>query len=128
LRQAKVAGVTVPDVVVDDPSGEATTLVVGWGSTFGPIGAAARRVRNAGRAIATAHLRHLNPFPGNLGEVLASYSRVVVPEMNLGQLALLLRAKYLVDAVSYTKVAGLPFKAEELQHVFTDIIEGGGTR
>ncbi|HEX5119549.1 MAG TPA: 2-oxoacid:acceptor oxidoreductase subunit alpha [Pseudonocardiaceae bacterium] len=128
LRQAKVSGVTVPDVVVDDPSGEATTLVVGWGSTYGPIGAAARRVRNTGRPIATVHLRHLNPFPNNLGDVLASYSRVVVPEMNLGQLALLLRAKYLVDAVSYTKVAGLPFKAEELQGVFTDIIEGGVTR
>ncbi len=128
LRQAKIDGITVPDVVVDDPSGEASVLVVGWGSTFGPIGAAARRVRGAGYQVATAHLRHLNPLPGNLGEVLASYSRVIVPEMNLGQLALLLRAKYLVDAVSYTKVAGLPFKAEELQHVFTDIIEGGVTR
>jgi 2-oxoglutarate ferredoxin oxidoreductase subunit alpha len=128
LRQAKIDGITVPDVVVDDPSGKATTLVVGWGSTFGPIGAAARRVRNAGLDIATAHLRHLNPMPANLGEVLAGYSRVVVPEMNLGQLALLLRARFLVDAVSYTKVAGLPFKAEELQNVFTDIIEGGVTR
>jgi 2-oxoglutarate ferredoxin oxidoreductase subunit alpha len=128
LRQAKIDGIKVPDAVVDDPSGEASVLVVGWGSTFGPIGAAARRVRGAGHQVATVHLRHLNPLPGNLGEVLASYSRVVVPEMNLGQLALLLRAKYLVDAVSYTKVAGLPFKAEELQHVFTDIIEGGATR
>jgi 2-oxoglutarate ferredoxin oxidoreductase subunit alpha len=128
LRQAKIDGITVPDVVVDDPSGEATVLVVGWGSTFGPIGAAARRVRNAGHQVATAHLRHLNPLPANLGTVLARYSRVVVPEMNLGQLALLLRAKFLVDAVSYTKVAGLPFKAEELAHVFTDIIEGGMTR
>jgi len=128
LRQAKIDGISVPDVVVDDPSGEATVLVVGWGSTFGPIGAAARRVRNAGHNVATAHLRHLNPLPANLGDVLARYSRVVVPEMNLGQLALLLRARFLVDAVSYTKVAGLPFKAEELQHVITDIIEGGMTR
>jgi 2-oxoglutarate ferredoxin oxidoreductase subunit alpha len=128
LRQAKIEGVTVPDVEVDDPSGEATVLVVGWGSTYGPIGAAARRVRNAGEKVATVHLRHLNPLPANLGDVLAAYSRVVVPEMNLGQLALLLRAKFLVDAVSYTKVAGVPFKAEELQHVFTDIIEGGVTR
>jgi 2-oxoglutarate/2-oxoacid ferredoxin oxidoreductase subunit alpha len=128
LRQAKIDGISVPDVVVDDPSGEATVLVVGWGSTFGPIGAAARRVRNAGHNVATAHLRHLNPFPANLGDVLARYSRVVVPEMNLGQLALLLRARFLVDAVSYTKVAGLPFKAEELQHVITDIIEGGMAR
>ncbi len=128
LRQAKIDGIKVPDVVVDDPSGAASVLVVGWGSTFGPIGAAARRVRNAGHDVATVHLRHLNPLPANLGEVLARYSRVVVPEMNLGQLALLLRAKFLVDAVSYTKVAGLPFKAEELQHVITDIIEGGMTR
>ncbi|HEX4703202.1 MAG TPA: 2-oxoacid:acceptor oxidoreductase subunit alpha [Pseudonocardiaceae bacterium] len=128
LRQAKIDGISVPDVVVDDPSGEATVLVLGWGSTFGPIGAASRRVRNAGQHVATAHLRHLNPFPANLGDVLAGYSRVVVPEMNLGQLALLLRAKFLVDAVSYTKVAGLPFKAEELQHVLTDIIEGGMAR
>jgi 2-oxoglutarate ferredoxin oxidoreductase subunit alpha len=128
LRQAKIDGIEVPNVVVDDPSGEASVLVVGWGSTFGPIGAAARRVRNAGQQVATVHLRHLNPLPANLGDVLRAYSRVVVPEMNLGQLALLLRAKYLVDAVSYTKVAGLPFKAEELQHVFTDIIEGGVTR
>jgi 2-oxoglutarate ferredoxin oxidoreductase subunit alpha len=128
LRQAKIDGISVPDVVVDDPSGEATVLVVGWGSTFGPIGAAARRVRNAGHNVATAHLRHLNPFPANLGDVLARYSRVLVPEMNLGQLALLLRARFLVDAVSYTKVAGLPFKAEELQHVITDIIEGGMAR
>jgi 2-oxoglutarate/2-oxoacid ferredoxin oxidoreductase subunit alpha len=128
LRQAKIDGITVPDVVVDDPSGEAAVLVLGWGSTFGPIGAAARRVRNAGHHVATTHLRHINPFPANLGDVLARYSRVVVPEMNMGQLAMLLRAKYLVDVVSYTKVAGTPFKAEELQHVLTDIIEGGMAR
>ncbi len=125
LRAAKIAGITVPDVEVDDPSGDATVLALGWGSTFGPIGAAARRVRAGGGSIATAHLRHLNPLPANLGEVLRRYQRVVIPEMNLGQLAMILRATYLVDAISYTKVAGLPFKAEELQGVFTDIIEGG---
>ncbi|TVT30276.1 2-oxoacid:acceptor oxidoreductase subunit alpha [Amycolatopsis rhizosphaerae] len=124
LRQAKVDGVAVPDLVVDDPSGNARVLVLGWGSTYGPIGAACRRVRKRGLAIAQAHLRHLNPFPANLGEVLASYDKVVVPEMNLGQLALLLRAKYLADVHSYTKVAGLPFKAEELEAVFTDIMKG----
>jgi 2-oxoglutarate ferredoxin oxidoreductase subunit alpha len=128
LRAAKIAGITVPDVVVDDPSGEASVLAIGWGSTFGPIGAAARRVRAKGMQVATAHLRHLNPLPGNLGDVLRRYERVVIPEMNLGQLAMILRATYLVDAISYTKVAGLPFKAEELQGVFTDIIEGGGAR
>ncbi|WP_329311058.1 2-oxoacid:acceptor oxidoreductase subunit alpha [Streptomyces sp. NBC_01262] len=124
LRQAKVDGITVPDARVDDPSGQAEALVVGWGSSYGPIGAAARRVRRTGHAIAHLHLRHLNPLPANLGEVLRRYERVVVPELNLGQLALLLRAKYLTDAVSYTKVAGLPFGAEELQGVFTDVIEG----
>ncbi|MFE2752977.1 2-oxoacid:acceptor oxidoreductase subunit alpha [Actinosynnema sp. NPDC059335] len=124
LRQRKIDGIEVPDVVVDDPSGQARVLVVGWGSSYGPIGAAARRVRKLGMPVAHAHLRHLNPFPKNLGDVLARYDRVVVPEMNLGQLALLLRAKYLVDAISYTKVQGLPFKAEELQDVLADVIKG----
>jgi len=124
LRQAKVDGVAVPDLEVDDPSGQAEVLAIGWGSTYGPIGAGCRRVRKAGMDIAQAHLRHLNPFPSNLGEVLRRYRRVVVPEMNLGQLAMLLRARYLVDAISYTKVAGLPFKAEELQSVFTDVLVG----
>ncbi|MFB9905262.1 2-oxoacid:acceptor oxidoreductase subunit alpha [Allokutzneria oryzae] len=124
LRQAKVDGVAVPDIEVEDPSGSADVLVLGWGSTYGPIGAACRRVRRQGMKIAHAHLRHLNPFPGNLGEVLRGYRRVVVPEMNLGQLALLLRAKYLVDVISHTKVSGLPYKAEELQDVFIEIVQG----
>jgi 2-oxoglutarate/2-oxoacid ferredoxin oxidoreductase subunit alpha len=122
IRQSKVDGVKVPDVEVDDPSGQAEVLAIGWGSTYGPIGAGCRRVRRAGLNIAQAHLRHLNPFPANLGEVLRRYRRVVVPEMNLGQLAMLLRSRYLVDAQSYTKVAGLPFKAEELEYVFTDLV------
>ena len=119
-RQAKIDRITVPDLVVDDPdaaSGGAQTLVLGWGSTYGPITAAVRRVRREGGRVAQAHLRHLNPFPANLGEVLGSYDRVLVPEMNLGQLAHLLRAKYLVDARSYTQVTGLPFKAEQLAQV-----------
>ncbi len=124
LRQAKTDGVTVPEVAVDDPSGAARVLVVGWGSSFGPIGAACRRVRVQGMNIAHVHLRHLNPLPPNLGELLATYDRIVVPEMNLGQLAMLLRAKYLVDAKSYTKVAGLPFRAEELEVVFTNVVTG----
>ncbi|PXY32070.1 2-oxoacid:acceptor oxidoreductase subunit alpha [Prauserella muralis] len=123
LRQRKIDNIDVPDVEVDDPSGgRARVLALGWGSSFGPIGAACRRVRKNGMPIAQAHLRHLNPFPKNLGEVLAAYDTVVVPEMNLGQLATLLRAKYLADIKSYTKIAGLPFKAEELENVFTDII------
>jgi 2-oxoglutarate ferredoxin oxidoreductase subunit alpha len=115
LRQAKVDGVTVPDLVVDDPTGDASLLMLGWGSTFGPITAGVRRVRKNGHKVAQVHLRHLNPFPANLGEILAHYDRVVIPEMNLGQLALLLRGRYLVDAISFNQVRGLPFKAAELE-------------
>ncbi|MFH8383521.1 2-oxoacid:acceptor oxidoreductase subunit alpha [Kitasatospora sp. NPDC018058] len=116
-RQAKVDGITVKPVEVDDPTGDARVLALGWGSTYGPITAAVRRVRADGGEIAQAHLRNLNPFPANLGSVLRSYERVIVPEMNLGQLALLLRAKYLVDAESYNQVRGLPFKAAQLADV-----------
>ncbi|MFD8378834.1 2-oxoacid:acceptor oxidoreductase subunit alpha [Streptomyces sp. NPDC059679] len=123
IRQAKVDGIEVPDITVDDPTGDARTLVLGWGSTYGPITAAVRRVRAAGDAIAQAHLRHVNPFPGNLGAVLARYDKVVVPEMNLGQLATLLRAKYLVDTRSFTQVRGLPFKAEQLATALKEAID-----
>ncbi|AEW95865.1 MULTISPECIES: 2-oxoacid:acceptor oxidoreductase subunit alpha [Streptomycetaceae] len=127
-RQAKVDGVDVPDVTVDDPDGDATTLVVGWGSTYGPITAAVRRVRREGHPVAQVHLRHLNPFPANLGEVLRRYDKVIVPEMNLGQLAHLLRAKYLVDARSHTQVTGLPFKAEQLAGAITAEITATSTQ
>ncbi|MGV9272038.1 2-oxoacid:acceptor oxidoreductase subunit alpha [Streptomyces griseosporeus] len=120
-RRAKVDGVDVPDIEVDDPHG-ATSLVLGWGSTYGPITAAVRRLRTAGVPIAQAHLRHLNPFPGNLGEVLRSYDKVVIPEMNLGQLATLIRAKYLVDARSYNQVNGMPFKAEQLAAALQEML------
>ncbi|MCX5036041.1 2-oxoacid:acceptor oxidoreductase subunit alpha [Streptomyces sp. ARC32] len=122
-RQAKVDGIAVPDLEVDDPDG-ARTLVLGWGSTYGPITAAVRRLRTAGEEIAQAHLRHLNPFPANLGAVLKRYDKVVVPEMNLGQLATLIRAKYLVDAQSYNQVNGMPFKAEQLATVLKEAIDG----
>jgi len=124
LRAAKIGDIPVPPVEVDDPDGTAELLVLGWGSTYGPIGAGCRRVRAMGHSIAQAHLRHLNPLPANLGEVLARYRTVLVPEMNLGQLAMLLRARYLVDIASYTKVSGLPFKAEELQDLFLDYLMG----
>jgi 2-oxoglutarate/2-oxoacid ferredoxin oxidoreductase subunit alpha len=124
-RAAKVAGVVrdVPDLVVDDPSGEAKVLVLGWGSTFGPIQAAVRIVRGSGRKLATAHLRWINPLPANLGEVLAAYDRVIVPEMNLGQLAMLLRATYLINVESYTKVRGLPLRQSELADDLNAIID-----
>ncbi|WP_327722952.1 2-oxoacid:acceptor oxidoreductase subunit alpha (plasmid) [Streptomyces sp. NBC_00490] len=114
-RQAKIDGIDVPDIEVDDPH-EARTLVLGWGSTYGPITAAVRRLRAAGESIAQAHLRHLNPFPRNLGTVLSRYEHVVVPEMNLGQLSTLLRARYLVDVRPFTQVNGMPFKEEQLAH------------
>jgi 2-oxoglutarate/2-oxoacid ferredoxin oxidoreductase subunit alpha len=121
-RQAKIDGIDVPDLEVDDPSGSARVLVLGWGSTYGPITAAVRRVRADGGEVAQTHLRHLNPFPANLGSILKAYDKVIVPEMNLGQLALLLRAKYLVDAESYNQVRGLPFKAAQLADVLSAAI------
>ncbi|WTS39684.1 2-oxoacid:acceptor oxidoreductase subunit alpha [Streptomyces sp. NBC_00081] len=123
-RQAKIDGIEVPDLEVDDLSGDANTLVLGWGSTYGPITAAVRRLRAAGERIAQAHLRHLNPFPRNLGEVLERYDKVVIPEMNLGQLATLVRARYLVDARSYNQVNGMPFKAEQLATALKEAIHG----
>jgi 2-oxoglutarate ferredoxin oxidoreductase subunit alpha len=124
LRQAKVDGIAadLAPLEVDDPDGSARVLVLGWGSTFGSIGAAVRRVRNAGHPVAQAHLRHLNPFPPNLGDVLRRYDKVLVPEINLGQLALLLRGRFLVDVISYNQVRGLPFRAAELAGVIEEVI------
>ncbi|KDF01532.1 2-oxoglutarate ferredoxin oxidoreductase subunit alpha [Mycolicibacterium aromaticivorans JS19b1 = JCM 16368] len=124
LRQAKIAGITVPDVTVDDPTGDAELLILGWGSSFGPIGEACRRARRRGIKVAQAHLRHLNPLPANLGEVLRHYKNVVVPEMNLGQLALLLRGTYLVDVQSVTKVEGMAFLADELEGIIDAALDG----
>jgi 2-oxoglutarate ferredoxin oxidoreductase subunit alpha len=125
LRAAKVAGIAgdIPALEVDDQEG-AGLLVLGWGSTYGPIGAAVQRVRGQGLKVAQAHLRHLNPFPANTGEVLGRYDRVLVPEMNLGQLRMLVRSEFLVDAVGYNRVRGLPLKAEELEHAIVEILEG----
>ena len=124
LRQAKIDGIAadLAPVEVDDPDGTARVLVLGWGSTFGSIGAAVRRVRNAGHSVAQAHLRHLNPFPPNLADVLRRYDKVLVPEINLGQLALVLRGRFLVDVISYNQVRGLPFRAAELAGVIEDVI------
>ncbi|MCW2498214.1 2-oxoacid:acceptor oxidoreductase subunit alpha [Jatrophihabitans sp.] len=126
-RQAKIDGIakSLPPLVVDDPDGDASVLVLGWGSTYGPIGAACRQVRTSGAKIAQLHLRHINPFPDDLGDILARYEKVVIPEMNLGQLAMLIRAKYLIDAISVTQVRGLPFKADELADMLTSVINTG---
>jgi 2-oxoglutarate ferredoxin oxidoreductase subunit alpha len=116
LRAAKIAKIAteLPPVEVDDPGG-ARTLVLGWGSTEGHITVAVRNLRERGRRVARAHLVHLNPLPTNLGDVVGRYEQVLVPELNSGQLATLLRAEYLVDARSYTKVQGLPFRSDELE-------------
>lgn len=125
LRQAKVDAIadTIPDIEVDDPSGDADVLILGWGSTYGPIGAAVEVSRRNGVKVAQAHLRHLNPFPRNLGDVLRRYRMVLVPEMNLGQLSMLLRAKYLVDITGVNQVRGLPFKSTELIDAINAAIE-----
>jgi 2-oxoglutarate ferredoxin oxidoreductase subunit alpha len=124
-RQAKVDGIarSLPPLQVDDPSGDARVLVLGWGSTYGPIGAACRQIRASGASIAQVHLRNINPFPNDLRDIVGRYEKVVIPEMNLGQLALLIRAKYLVDAISVTQVRGLPFKADELAEMLQGVIE-----
>ncbi len=116
LRSAKVERIAdgYAPTEVYDPSGRAKVLVVGWGSTYGPIGVACRRVRRAGYDVAQLHLRHLNPLPTDLGDILRRYDRVLVPEMNLGQLSMLLRARYLIDAVGYNSVRGLPLQSAEL--------------
>jgi 2-oxoglutarate/2-oxoacid ferredoxin oxidoreductase subunit alpha len=127
LRAEKVAGIVqdVPDAVpAGDPSGD--LLIVGWGSTHGPITAALKAQREKGRRVGHVHLRHLNPMPKNLGELLGRYDRVLVPEMNMGQLVMLLRAKYLVDAQGYNKIQGKPFKQSELERKIEEILAADG--
>jgi 2-oxoglutarate ferredoxin oxidoreductase subunit alpha len=125
LRQAKIDGIadSIPPTDVDDPTGDAKVLVIGWGSSYGPIGAACRVVRREGVPVAQAHLRHLNPFPADLGEVLARYDKVLVPEMNSGQLRTLLRSRFLVDAVGFNRLRGLPLHIDELVAAITDLHE-----
>jgi 2-oxoglutarate ferredoxin oxidoreductase subunit alpha len=125
LRQAKVEGVAedIPPLEVDDPGGDAELLILGWGSTLGTIRAVARRVRENGRSVATAHLRHLNPLPANTGEVVTGFQKVLIPEMNLGQLAMMIRARFLIDAESYSKVQGLPIFADELEKKVMEMLD-----
>jgi 2-oxoglutarate ferredoxin oxidoreductase subunit alpha len=124
IRAERVANVAegIPDLEVDHDDG-AEVLVLGWGSSYGTIRAAARRVRRQGKRMAVAHLHHLNPLPRNTGEVVRSYRKVIVPEMNTGQLVKMIRAEFLVDAESVTKVEGLPFFAEELEREILARIE-----
>jgi len=124
-RAAKIERIadSIPPLEVDDPTGDAQVLVLGWGSTYGPIGAAIRQVRKQGARVAQAHLRHLNPFPKDLGDVLKRYDAVLVPEMNLGQLSLLVRARYLIDVVGYNHVRGLPLRAAELADAINNLVE-----
>jgi len=121
-RAAKVSGVRVPDLVIDDPSDCAEVLLLGWGSTYGPIWSAVQVLRETGHNIAQAHLRHLNPFPKNLGDVLHSYKKVILPEMNLGQLARMLRGEYLVDVVAFDQVRGMPFTTEQIVNAALEVL------
>ncbi|MGH3661305.1 MAG: 2-oxoacid:acceptor oxidoreductase subunit alpha [Micromonosporaceae bacterium] len=127
IRAARIEAIEVPPLQVDDPdaaSGSpARVLVLGWGSTYGPIGAACRRLRQRGVKIAQAHLRHLAPFPPNTEEVLRQYDKVLIPEMNLGQLSMLVRSKFLIDAIGYNKVRGLPFTAAELEQALEEVVK-----
>jgi 2-oxoglutarate ferredoxin oxidoreductase subunit alpha len=125
VRRAKVEGIAedIPLLEVDDPGGDADLLVLGWGSSLGTIRAASRRIRDGGRKVATAHLRHLNPFPANMGDVVTGYPKLLIPEMNLGQLSLLVRAKFLVDARGFNKVQGLPIAAEELEEEIGKVLD-----
>jgi 2-oxoglutarate/2-oxoacid ferredoxin oxidoreductase subunit alpha len=124
LRAAKVAGIAsdIPLVDLDDPDA-ADFLVLSWGGTWGAATEATRRIRARNKKIAHAHLRHMNPFPRDLGDVLHRYAKVLVPELNLGQLSRLVRAEFLVDAQSYTRVAGVPFHAAELEHKILEMMQ-----
>jgi 2-oxoglutarate ferredoxin oxidoreductase subunit alpha len=124
LRAAKVAGIVqdIPPLDVDDDGSD--VLVLGWGSTFGAISAGVRRVRARGQKVAQAHVVHLNPFPANFGDVLGRYRRVLVPEINLGQLSRLIRAEFLVDVQSLNKMQGVPFRAAEIETAILTLLGG----
>jgi 2-oxoglutarate/2-oxoacid ferredoxin oxidoreductase subunit alpha len=123
LRAAKIKAIEEDvDPLEWDGDDDAKVLVLGWGSTYGAIGAACRRLRAQGKKVARAHLKHLNPFPKNTGEVLARFDKIVVPEMNTGQLSKLIRADFLIDAISVDKVEGVPFKASELQDELAELV------
>ncbi len=125
LRAAKIAGIAsdIPEISVDGDVDDAEALILGWGSTWGAIDGAVDRLRDGGRRVARAHLVHLNPFPANLGDVVRRYPKVLVPELNLGQLSQLVRARYLVDAQPITSVRGLPFTSGGLEHAISGVLD-----
>jgi 2-oxoglutarate ferredoxin oxidoreductase subunit alpha len=123
-RAEKVEGIAqdIPEIVPEgDPSGD--LLIVAWGSTAGPITAAMKPMREKGHRIGHVHLRYLNPLPRNLGDILKRYKKILVPEMNMGQLVMLLRAKFLVDAESYGKIQGKPFKQSEIEAKIEELLD-----
>ncbi len=124
IRAAKVAGIVrdIPPLEVQGPQ-TGKLLVLSWGGTYGSCATAAQKVQAKGGSVAHAHLRHLNPFPGNLGDVLKRYEKVLIPELNLGQLRLLIRGQFLVDAVGYNKVQGKPFTVTELVHKIDSMLK-----
>src|SRR5439155_1366798 len=103
--------------------GMVKVLVLGWGSTYGSIGVAVRQIHKVGGKIAQAHLRYLNPFPSNLDDILRKYDKILIPKMNLNQLAMLLRAKYLIDVISYTQVHNIPLGAAKLTKMIDNLIK-----
>ena len=126
IRRARIEGIadSIPLTKVEDPSGEAKVCVVGWGSTYGALNAGVERVRATGHKAAHIHLTHLYPLPKDLGSMLKGYDSILVPELNLGQLSVILRSEFLVDAQSLSKVRGLPFKAAEIEDALMAMLEG----
>jgi 2-oxoglutarate ferredoxin oxidoreductase subunit alpha len=126
LRAEKVARIArdIPPTEVHGDPGGGDLLVIGWGSTEGAITGAVNAARAQGLSASRVHLRYLNPLPSDLGDVLRRFERVLLPEMNSGQLALLLRARYLVDVISYTKVEGRPFFRTEIEHRIQELLHG----
>jgi 2-oxoglutarate ferredoxin oxidoreductase subunit alpha len=124
LRAEKVRRVAqeIPPTTVNGPAA-GDLLVVGWGSTYGTITAAVEEVQQGGKAVASVHLRHLNPLPPDLGQILTQYGRILVPEINSGQLVRILRAEYLVDAVGFNRVRGLPLSTEELREAIEQLLK-----
>jgi 2-oxoglutarate ferredoxin oxidoreductase subunit alpha len=123
LRAEKVSGIAKsfePLEIRGEPEGD--LLVIGWGGTYGAISSAVGNLREEGFSVSSIHLRHINPLPNELGDIMGRFKKVIVPELNLGQLALVLRAKYLIDVISYGKVQGKPFKVSELREKFLEHI------